>query len=116
MPKSPQPKKVRAKKAKAAAPRFEIVEEETNPVIESWSRFRQLLDPLVEVGRDVLGSVYSSVAKAVLEQKEELEDRRAARQAEGRRATRKPGARRTASSALLEAGTLSPSSSAKSSS
>jgi len=82
---SRKPSKVRVKTEETSAPKFEIVEEELNPVAESWSSFRKLLDPLLETSRNVLGDVYSSIAQAVLEHKEELEDRRAERKAEQRR-------------------------------
>ncbi len=110
-----KPRKVRAKKAEPTAPRFEIVEEAPNPVAESWSSFRELLEPLLETGRNVLGDVYSSIAQAVLEKKEELEDRRAERKAEQRRVARKLSSRKkTASPRLLEAGSLSKTAAAKS--
>jgi hypothetical protein len=112
---SPKPRKARAKKAEPSAPKFEIVEELPNPVAESWASFRQLLDPLLEASRNVLGDVYSSIAQAVLEQKEELEDRRAERKAEQRRVSRKLSPRRKAARPrLLEAGTLSKTASTKS--
>jgi len=111
---SPKPRKARAKKAGPSAPKFEIVEEEPNPVAESWSSFRQLLAPLLETSRNVLGDVYSSIAQAVLEQKEELEDRRAERKAEQWRVSRKLSPRRKAATPhLLEAGSLSKTASTK---
>jgi hypothetical protein len=105
---SPKLKKFPAKRTVSSAPRFEIVEEEPNAVAESWSSFRQLLEPLLDASRNVLGDVYSSLAQAVLEKKEELEDRRAERMAEQRRVARKLRSRRKAASPrLLEAGSLS---------
>jgi len=112
---SPKSRKVRAKKAEPAAPKFEIVDEESNPVADSWSRFRQLLAPLLEASRNVLGDVYSSLAQAALERKEELEDQRAERKAEQRRSARKLAPRRTDSSPrLLEVGTLAKTAATKS--
>jgi hypothetical protein len=97
----------KSKKQAASAPKFEIVDEEPNSVAQSWSSFRQLLDPLLETSRNVLGDVYSSLAQVVLEQKEELEDRRAERKAAQRRVARKLRPKRASSSPhLLEAGTL----------
>jgi hypothetical protein len=112
---SSKQKKGNAKLEKVSTPRFEIVEEELSPVMESWSSLRKLLDPLLEASRNVLGDIYSSIAQAVLEQKEELEDRRAERKAEQRRVARKLTPRRTTSPPhLLEAGTLSKSAAKKS--
>ncbi len=112
---SPEPKKVRPKKAEPSAPKFEIVDEGSNPVADSWSHFRQLLAPLLEASRNVLEDVYSSLAQAALERKEEFEDQRAERKAKQRRAARKLAPRKTtASPRLLEAGTLAKTTAAKS--
>ena len=100
--------KAHVEKPEPSTPQFEIVEEEPNPLTESWSTFRQLLNPLLEASRSMVEYVYSSIAQTVLEQKEEMEDRRAERKAERRRAARKLGSRRTPSSPhFLEAGSLS---------
>ena len=108
-------KKGKLESERVSAPQFEIVEDELNPVLESWSSFRKLLEPVLEASRNVLGDIYSSVAQAVLEQKEELEDRRAERKAEQRRVSRKLTPKRTAASPhLLEAGSLSKTASRKS--
>jgi hypothetical protein len=62
-----------------------------------WSTLSNKFEPLVNLGRDALGDVYSSIAQVVMERKEQIEDRRAELKARQNAAAR--AARRTNSDA-----------------
>lgn len=72
----------------------------------SLSQLRRNLGPVVEMGRDVLGNIYASIARVVLERAEAFEDQRAERKARQRIAARTAGRPRPArETPLASAGT-----------
>jgi hypothetical protein len=88
---------------KLTAWKFEIIDEDADPSISPWLRlFRDVADviePLIEASRAVIGDLYAAGAQVVLERREELEDLLAERTARRRAEAR--AARRVASSGQL---------------
>lgn len=74
-----QTKRTRSKADQPPVWRFEIIDESSGAT--PWSELGQSLSPFVEAARDALGDLYVSIAKVVLEWKEDFEDQRAERKA-----------------------------------
>lgn len=76
-PQSVKIKKGRSKSEQWPVWKFEIVDETSDPGESVWSRLNRTLRPLIEAAYDVLGDMYATTAKAVLQRKEAFEDHRA---------------------------------------
>jgi hypothetical protein len=76
-----QTKRTRSKPEQPLAWKFEIIDEDSVREPSPWADLRRNLGALVEKGRDALGDMYVAVAQAVVERKENLDDRRAERKA-----------------------------------
>jgi len=77
---------------KPTAWKFEIIDEDADPSISLWMRlfrdFADVIEPLIEASRAVIGDLYAVGAQLVLERREELEDLLAERTARRRAAAR----------------------------
>jgi hypothetical protein len=87
-PKTFKTSKERTKSAQWPGWKFEIVQESSDSVESLWSRLDRSLRPMIEAAHNVLGDVYATTAKAVLERKEAFEDLRAEQKARQRTAPR----------------------------
>lgn len=88
---------------KPTAWKFEIIDEDADPSISPWLRLvrdlADVIEPMIEASRAVIGDLYAAGAQVVLERREELEDMLAERTA--RRKAEARAARRATSSGQL---------------
>jgi hypothetical protein len=82
-------KKERRKSEQRPVWKFEIIEESSDLVGTLWSRLDRTLQPFIEAAHEVLGDIYATIAKGVLQKKEAFDDLRAERKARQRTLPRK---------------------------
>jgi hypothetical protein len=99
-----QSKRRRTKAQQPLIWKFEIIHENSDLTVSPWPNLRRNLRSLVEAGRNVVGDIYVSIARVVLERKEEFEDRRAERKARQRIAAPSPTSANSAEIHLVKVG------------
>jgi hypothetical protein len=77
-------KRRRSKETPTPVWKFEIIDDRPDPDASRWAQLGRNLGPIAETASNALGVLYVSIAKVVLEWKEQFDDERAERKASER--------------------------------